>query len=81
MVDARCRVSWLAAWRQAPRYPNFREGFLRGVQASEVEGKNLLGRDGEMVGSRKAWLVWCHQKVRHEAGSVRGWSWRLGGCC
>lgn len=61
--DARHRVSWLAASRRAPPYANFRKGFLRGVQASGVEGKNRQssGRDRE-------W--WVHR--RHGSVSPEG---------
>lgn len=75
MADARHRVSWLAAWRRAPRYANFRKGFLRGVPASEVEGKNRQssGRVQAETGNGGCTegMVWCHQKVKHKAGSVR----------
>lgn len=67
MEDARQRVSWLAAWRWAPHYANFWKGFLRGVQASEVEGKNRQspGRD------RECWVHRRHGSVSPE-GKAQG---------
>lgn len=47
----------LAVWRSERHYGNFRKDFLRGVPASEVEGKTLVGRDGKMVHAQKAWLL------------------------
>lgn len=47
----------LAVWRSERYYGNFKKDFLRGVPASEVEGKTLVGRDGETVHAQKAWLL------------------------
>lgn len=67
-----------AAWRQETHYENFRKGIQRGVPASEVEGKNLPGRDGKwwLHGELAAGSVL--PEVKHKAGSVRS-IWRLGG--